>query len=692
MKKIIFTALLSFFMISVFSQTMVSTQPHNGTATHGTFAPDGSFYSVGDDGFVIKWNSENKGEHYQISDLEIKYIAASPNGTDIAIYETDGYSVNRISIWNWKTKRRLVVKRFTDTISTINFSEKGSWLMIGTNSVDGIIFLNAKTGTVLRKVKESPGMVTMIYSSSTENSGIMYTPLGKLIYTNFKTGVTKQAVSVETNLTQPTLFNSDLLFAGIKNDYIYIYHSVTGDLLAKIYEKNAQIISTRDDSNLYYLVKDGRNYVLKMIQSGIEKQQIITQVENPITTQQNNQISNVKSPNDKDVLSNQSDILVTDTEIEQNEAPEKTYTQVITEKDVLFFEENPVIVKTIYTDGRSEISALTKNNTDILALCENGTIQKTSVEPNLTISKMENISPVIYAKIYDIAVMNENFYFLTDKDVFSSSYTDQSITTVKANNGYTNLLSYQNSLIFYSKNKASNVVISDLNSQTEKVLYKATGSIQNIHLKDGFLLIIEGSSKVVLVDIEKATSKVVYTGVGIQDAILYTENDIYVAKTAASSPNSALIHVDANTQETVIVPINGEVAFSLTQSTSSNIFYGVCVYSGTTKRTDIFAYYPDSKKYTAIFQWGDEDTDAFTTFRNGYLYSNIGKTQVLAVNVSTRRSTSLSRFASLPQKLESNSSLMVVLNEDGSISWYNAKTNSLYANWYVTVEGNWIEY
>ena len=680
MKKIFFTTLLCFFMISVFSQTMISTQPHNGKANHGTFAPDGSFYSVGDDGFVIKWNSENKGEHYQISDLEIKYITASPNGTDIAIYETDGYSVNRISIWNWKTKRRLVVKRFTDTISTINFSEKGSWLMIGTNSVDGIIFLNAKTGTVLRKVKESPGMVTMIYSSSTENSGIMYTPLGKLIYTNFKTGVTKQAISVETNLNQPILFNSDLLFAGIKNDSIYIYHSVTGDLLAKINEKNAQIISTRDDSNLYYLVKDGRNYVLKMIQSGIEKQQIITQVENPIESQQN-----VITPE-------QGDVLLSDNQNEQNEMLEKTYTQVITEKDVLVFEKNPVIVKTIYTEGRSEISALTKSNSDILALCENGTIQKTNVEPNLTISKMENISQVVYSKIYDIAVMNENFYFLTDKDVFSSSYTDQSITTVKANKGYTNLLSYQNSLIFYSKNKASNVVISDLNSQTEKVLYKSTGSIQNIHLKDGFLLIIEGSSKVVLVDIEKATSKVVYTGVGIQDAILYTENDIYVAKTAASSPNSALIHVDANTQETVIVPINGEVAFSLTQSTSSNIFYGVCVYSGTTKRTDIFAYYPDSKKYTAIFQWGDEDTDAFTTFRNGYLYSNIGKTQVLAVNVSTRKSTSLSRFASLPQKLESNSSLMVVLNEDGSISWYNAKTNSLYANWYVTVEGNWIEY
>ena len=222
MKKNLCFIVFTLLCVSLFAQNLVSTQPHSGNVNAIAFAPDGTFYTAGDDGFIIKWNQENKGEHYQISDLEIKEIAASPNGTDIAIYETDGYSVNRISVWNWKTKKRLIVKRLTDTVSTINFSEKGSWLMIGTNSVDGIIFLNAKSGTVLRKVKDTPGMVTMIYSSSTENSGVMYTPLGKLIYTNFKTGVTKQSISVESNLNQPTLFNSDLLFAGTKNDYIYI--------------------------------------------------------------------------------------------------------------------------------------------------------------------------------------------------------------------------------------------------------------------------------------------------------------------------------------------------------------------------------------------------------------------------------------------------------------------------------------
>lgn len=660
MKKLVTFSIFTFLTLSIFAQNLISTQPHYGKVNSGAFAPNGSYYTAGDDGFVIKWNDENKGEHYQISDLEIKEIVASPNGTDIAIYETDGYSINRISVWNWNTKKRIVVKRLNDPITKISFSEKGTWLMIGTNSVEGIVFLNAKTGTIIRnKVKDAPGMVTMIHTSKTEKSGVMYSPLGQLIYTNFTNGTTKQTISVESNLSQPTLFNSDLLFAGVKNNYLYVYHSVTGDLLAKIYEPNAKIVTNRSDSNLYYVIKDGRNYCLKMLESEIRLEETVAE-----TT----------------INLENSDILST------------SNNNKITQTEKLYFNENPIIIKNFYTESRPEISSLIKDNQNVLALCENGTIQKTSLEPNTVLSSMTNVSVAIYDKIHDIAVKDETFYFLTNNSVFSSSYNDRTITTVMNNKGYTNLLTYEDNFIFYSKNQASNVVLTNISSQSEKVLYKATNPIQTIHQKDNYLLVIEGSSKIVLIDILNNTSNTVYSGIGIQDAILYTPQDIYVAKTAASSPNSALIHVDVDTKETVMVPIEGEVSFSLSQSSNSNVFYGVCLYSGDVSRTDIFAYYPNNKHYTAIFQWGDEDTEAFTTFKNGYLYSNIGKTQVRAVNVSTRKSTVLPRFASLPMKLEANSTLMVVLNEDGSISWYNAKTNSLYANWYVTVEGNWIEY
>lgn len=660
MKKLVTFSIFTFLTLSIFAQNLISTQPHYGKVNSGAFAPNGSYYTAGDDGFVIKWNDENKGEHYQISDLEIKEIVASPNGTDIAIYETDGYSINRVSVWNWNTKKRIVVKRLNDPITKISFSEKGTWLMIGTNSVEGIVFLNAKTGTIIRnKVKDAPGMVTMIHTSKTEKSGVMYSPLGQLIYTNFTNGTTKQTISVESNLSQPTLFNSDLLFAGVKNNYLYVYHSVTGDLLAKIYEPNAKIVTNRNDSNLYYVIKDGRNYCLKMLESEIRLEETVSE--------------STENLENSDILSTSNNNNITQTE-------------------KLYFNENPIIIKNFYTESRPEISSLIKDNQNVLALCENGTIQKTSLEPNTVLSSMTNVSVAIYDKIHDIAVKDETFYFLTNNSVFSSSYNDRTITTVMNNKGYTNLLTYEDNFIFYSKNQASNIVLTNISLQSEKVLYKATNPIQTIHQKDNYLLVIEGSSKIVLIDILNNTSNTVYSGIGIQDAILYTPQDIYVAKTAASSPNSALIHVDVDTKETVMVPIEGEVSFSLSQSSNSNVFYGVCLYSGDVSRTDIFAYYPNNKHYTAIFQWGDEDTEAFTTFKNGYLYSNIGKTQVRAVNVSTRKSTVLPRFASLPMKLEANSTLMVVLNEDGSISWYNAKTNSLYANWYVTVEGNWIEY
>ena len=79
MKKLVTFSIFTFLTLSIFAQNLISTQPHYGKVNSGAFAPNGSYYTAGDDGFVIKWNDENKGEHYQISDLEIKEIVASPN-------------------------------------------------------------------------------------------------------------------------------------------------------------------------------------------------------------------------------------------------------------------------------------------------------------------------------------------------------------------------------------------------------------------------------------------------------------------------------------------------------------------------------------------------------------------------------------------------------------------------------------
>lgn len=628
MKRSFLFLICLFISTFIFAQNLISTQPHFGSANDAVISNSNALYTVGNDGFVIKWTSDFQGEHYQISDLEIKLIDASPNGRDIAIYETDGYSINRISVWDWSTKKRKMVKRLSDNVTTLKFSEKGTYLMIGTNSIDGIIYLDANRGTVLRKIKETPGMVSMTLTSTSENTSIMYTPLGKLIYTNLKTGATKESFSVETNLTQPTLFNNNLFFAGYKENYIYIYSAPIGKLLAKIYAKDAIFASSKNEPNLYFVVKDNRNYTLKMIQ---------TETQNVYQT---------------------------------------AYT-----------------VKTFYPESRPELTKLFIADNNFYALCNDGTLQTMSIQADTNIVGLTNISQKVYSNILDIATIGEDFYFLTDKNVFASSYHDKSIVSITNNSGYSNIIGTTDSLIFYSSKKAMNLVAKSISMPNkEEILYKPNAPIKTLHQKDNLLLVIEGSSKVVLVDLNKKTAKTVYTGVGIQDALLFSENDLYVAKTSASEPKSTLIHVDVNTQETVALDVDGEVAFSISPNENSSVFYGVSLFSGNSKHSDIFGYYPDSKRYTTIFQWSEEDTEAFTYFCNGQLYTNIGKTEIRSLNLSTRKSVVLKRFASIPQKIIGNSSLMVVLNKDGSITWYNAAQNTLYANWYVKTDGSWIEY
>ena len=52
----------------------------------------------------------------------------------------------------------------------------------------------------------------------------------------------------------------------------------------------------------------------------------------------------------------------------------------------------------------------------------------------------------------------------------------------------------------------------------------------------------------------------------------------------------------------------------------------------------------------------------------------------------------LNRSASMPIKIEKNSKRLVVLNRDGSISWYNDNLSQVIADWYITKDGQWYEF
>ncbi|MCR4940695.1 MAG: WD40 repeat domain-containing protein [Treponemataceae bacterium] len=627
MKKLLSVLFFIFIVFNLFADVHVSSQPHFGQINDMEMTED-SLFTVGQDGYVINWRTDGTGEHYQISDLEIKMVAKNPKNNNIAIYETDGYSINRISVWDWSTQKKIFAKRVPNSVSSLQYTEKGSYLMVGTTSEEGIYFLDQK-GDVISKIKDPIEMVTLALSSQSEKSCILYTPMGYIRYINLLTREKKAELTIEQSLEQTVLFSNDLLFAGVKNNMIYVYNSVTGNLQTRIQAKKPFLATSREDNSLYFLDFDGSNYSLKMVSA--------------------------------------------------------EYADITA---------RPVILKYFTTENNSEITAVTKSADMLYAACKDGSINYIDLTPSTDICLMTEGSKKIYSQIFDIDSYDDIFYFLTENSIFTSSYTTKYIEPITINNGYTNLITKdETSLILWSKGKNLPIVLTSAeNSWIRKTLYAPTKSLQNVKLINNKLVIIEGSNSVKIYDFDTSSIKEVFNGTGIQDALLFSNNSLYVAKTASTTPKSPLIQVDIQTLETVALPVTGEVSFGLSTGTEGgNVFYGV-LYSSENKQTQIYAFSPATKQFSAIMTWNEEDTKAFTWFNNGILYTNIGRDQIYGINIRTRKGFVYTRFAALPVKTTGNNNLLLVLNKDGSVSWYNAKNNTMYSNWYITLSGEWVSF
>lgn len=632
MKKLLALSILFLLFCSIYAQSFISTQPHSGKINDSAVSDD-ALYTAGDDGFVIRWTYEGTGERYQVSDLEVKMIAVSPNGNDIAIYETDGYSINRISVWNWKTKkRRFNPKRISDTITSLSYSEKGTFLMIGTTSVSGTIFLNANNGNILNKQADPTTMVTLACTSATEKSSFMYTQLGNLVYTNMQTGANKQTVSVDSGLSQPLLFHNDIFFSGVKDNYIYIYHAVTGDQLARISATKPIIASSRVDDDLYYVEENGRNYNLKVIKT-----------------------------------------------------------------DGVHVFTSPVLLSTFSIESRPSLLNVLKAQDFVYGICSNGSVQMLSCEKQAGSISMTPISKPVFSKVIDIAAFDNEFYFLTSKNICKSAFDDSEITVISSNNGATNFLPVQEGIILWSQNTTNQIILKT--SSGSKNIYKPVGFIQSIHYvtpdeesgTEASLLLVEGNNTVKKIDLSSSTVTTLYTGSGVQDALLTSSRDLYVAKTSATNPPSALVHVDTVTQETVSLPVTGSVIYALSQDTSGNIF-GVNIITGNSKKTDIFSYNTSSKTYKTLMYWSDEDTQAFTYYFKNKVVTNIGHTQIRSRSATSSSEILYNRVSALPVKVSGTDDYLISLNRDGSISWFGTNSNRHFKDAFLALdEVLWIE-
>ena len=491
-----------------------------------------------------------------------------------------------------------------------------------------------KTGswTPIDKIKTNTSIVNYIHTSESEKTCVFYSPTGNLSYFNLTTGKLKDKFSIPQGLSQCKLYNSNKFFAGVRDNTIYVINAFMGDTISRINASNPIILSSEKDENLYYLENDGRgNYELKMLEN----------------------LDNLKV-------------------------------------------SNPRIVKTL-KGPRSSTSINTgiKNGNEILLGSKTGNIYKFDSDPSITTTNMPEITENIYAKIFDMCPSSSDFYFLTNKAIFKSSYDTGIVDKLCSVSNKTNIIPYSDDqVILYSEYTNAPVILKNISTGEEKQLFVPKNTLHSLKLctveGKNKLVELESSSNVYIYDFETEKYSEAYIGTGIQDAIL-TDAGLFIAKSAATNPKTPLILMNPSTMETVPVGIKGNVIYGL--SYSNGYLYGVNLIANNEENTTyVFSYDCNTKQMKNILKFANEDAEAFTYVVNNKLFTNIGKNKIYSYNINTKKIFSYNRSASIPHKISINGNRVVILNSNGSISWCSDSSNKLLADWYLTNDEQWYEF
>lgn len=231
-------------------------------------APEGTFFSAGADGFVTKHDADGSSETWQVSDVMIQKIAINTLEDVLSVYETDGFSLHRISVWNWRTKRRLYAKRFKDSVRSLEWSAKGTWLMIGTASVDGMTLLESKSGKFKQVFSQPPGVVNLGATGASETSMVTFGPSGRLLYTDISSGKIRAEYQSQTDLNSPMLLNNKRFIAGYRDGFIEMFDATSGKAVSSWPAQNPVAAGSKNDivpwwvergADNDWLLKDGNN-------------------------------------------------------------------------------------------------------------------------------------------------------------------------------------------------------------------------------------------------------------------------------------------------------------------------------------------------------------------------------------------------------------------------------------------------
>lgn len=578
---------------------------------------------------------------WQVSDLPIRCIAPHPGGKLIAVYESDGFSAHRVSLWDWENKTRLYAKRFHDSVNSIDWSAAGNFLMVGNTSFEGITILDGAEGTPKQVFQTSPGIINLGATGKSERSIITYAAAGRIVYTNVSTGETLGEYATEPDLRSTELCNNNRTIIGFTDNQAVALNATNGETLSLYDAENPTPAVSSDDTEPVWFERKrdvyGDTLVWYLRKGGDAPVAVPLPQDRAITSATGGGDFRIFGTSTGDIYLSAGASLV-----QEDSHTISPVTGICDFEDgfyflcdgKLFFARDCHDTPAALFDSRNGTFS---PHTDSITRTENGFLLWSSSAP----------APVVF------------WNGETDGD--GAAFTE----LYKAGESVSSLSATKNGIAFV-EGSARAVCLGDVGAAAAK----ADRGVQTPPFR--------------------------YSGAGLQDAVMVSDTYMLVSKSAGLRSPYPLMFINVNTGETVPLYTSGDICFSLSMADEQRGYaYAFIVKNEDEGRTqtELIFIRVNLENFTrtqieTVAVYPDEDLRAdLLPVSNDKVLSTLGKSSASEIRRRTGRQEIFARGYSLPVKIVANDDRVVTLNYDGSLSWYNASSRNALGSTAIALSG-----
>lgn len=626
----------------IYAQTRTSFMAHNEEVVsifYDNISNDGSFFSVSKDGTISFWNEKKECIQYQITDKKIKYVVKHPNKNEFAIYETGENLNHTITVFDWSKLTKKFSISFTDTILSLAYSKKGNYIIIGTATENGTIFLNANDGKTVKPVSEKMFMTSFVETANSEKSLMSYTLTGNISYYSIGNGKLLKKIDTEKGLSNLISFNKNRYLAGIKDKKIIITDAMNGK---KVFEINAlhPVFFNFEDELYYFDNSSGRSasiFKFTVTDSGIENPQIIKN----ITGKFSEKISSILITKDKFIFGS--------------------------EKGNIFSAANNNLTEDLIllsNDTRQKVIDIAFDGSDLLLLTKN-----TLYISNEDKSQIEKLCGTANQK--NITIMKDKIILWTqgsDSPVFCYDRKSNTFTKLFTPTG-----------IIYSIKSCSNKIIEIENISKINCFDFDTKQLNELYYGSGIydaVLLNENDLYVSKTDSQSNGSACIYVNTKTHETVPLKLD----AEHILAIETDTVFETD-NPKENE--EIKNNIYFLSYSEKSNKQSVKIIKYNHLSKKSEILQTIPINNSI---------DYSNFLFVCNGIIYNKILGNTISSIQAKNKKSVTYPRTYSLPNKVCADKDNLVTLNYDGGISWYDIQSGQHLADWYVTEVETVLEY